>query len=44
MLARCPAHLAAIAVRNPVIRAPIAEERMHDRLGAVFGGGYCLVI
>ena len=38
MLARCPAHLAAIAVRNPVIRAPIAEERMHDRLGAVFGG------
>src|ERR1700680_3152099 len=38
VLARGPAYLAAVAIRDPIIRAPIAQEGLHDRLGSVFGG------
>ena len=38
MLASGPAHLAAIAVGDPVIRAVIAKEGFHHRLGAVLVG------
>src|SRR5437899_4289475 len=38
MLAPGPAHLAAIAVRDPVVRAMIAKEGFHRRLGTVLVG------
>src|SRR5271156_47178 len=38
MLAFGPAHLAAVAVGSPIVGTPIAQERLHDFLGAMFVG------